>query len=246
MLDTSCQTEKISKHNVYTFDSPFHSEIIRFFRITLKLKFQPNWRLGTCKFVFSVLSKTESPVVINIETYDQRCSSDRVRVRKINGHAMLPDSTVVHLNQPIPISSKNGVISPILSYNNSVYHTGQDFMFFSATWIGSWLLRNISAYPVNWPSHLDLNAEKIKRHMGVLWIFYDVSQTHGSPMNFLWCLADTRRLHFNWDRCVLDDKTWSKPCINQVYNRIFWKKVRIFQWFCGGDGNSILPSVAKQ
>ena len=48
-----------------------------------------------CKLVFSMLSKTKSPGVANIEADDQRSSQtvSESRVRNINGHAMLPDLT---------------------------------------------------------------------------------------------------------------------------------------------------------
>ena len=81
------------------FNSRFHSEIFRFFCITLKWKFLPNWRLGTCRFMFSMLSKTESPGVMNIETDYHRYShtGSECRVRNINGRAMLPDSSVYEI-----------------------------------------------------------------------------------------------------------------------------------------------------
>ena len=43
-----------------------------------------------------MLSKTESPGVVNIETDVQRYNqtSSEFSLRNINGHAMLPDSTV--------------------------------------------------------------------------------------------------------------------------------------------------------
>ena len=49
-----------------------------------------------CKLVFSMLSKTKSAGVANIETDDQRSSQtvSESRVRNINDHAMLPDLTV--------------------------------------------------------------------------------------------------------------------------------------------------------
>ena len=49
-----------------------------------------------CKFMFSMLSKTESPGVTNIETDDQRYiqTGSELRVRNINGRAVLPDLTV--------------------------------------------------------------------------------------------------------------------------------------------------------
>ena len=85
------------KHNIYTMlNSQFHLEIFRFFRITLNSKFPPNWKLGTCKFMFTMLSKTESPGVTNIETYDQRYSltGSECMVHNINGRTMLPVLTV--------------------------------------------------------------------------------------------------------------------------------------------------------
>ena len=47
--------------------------------------------------LFSMLSKTESPGVLNIETCDQRYSQagSEFTVRNINGRAMLPDSTAM-------------------------------------------------------------------------------------------------------------------------------------------------------
>ena len=71
----------------------YHSEIFRFLHITLKLKFPPIWRLGTCKFIISILSKTKSSGVPNIETYDRRYNQagSECTVHNINGHAMLLD-----------------------------------------------------------------------------------------------------------------------------------------------------------
>ena len=67
-----------------------------FFSITLKWNFPPNWRLGTCRFIFSIRSKSEFPGVTNIETDYHRYSQtgSECRVRKINARAMLLDSTV--------------------------------------------------------------------------------------------------------------------------------------------------------
>ena len=81
--------------------SQFHSETFRFFRIILNSKFPPNWRFGTCKFVFSKLSKTKSTGVANIETDYQRYNQtvSESRVRNISGRAMLPDSTVYKLSE---------------------------------------------------------------------------------------------------------------------------------------------------
>ena len=49
-----------------------------------------------CKFAFSMLSKTESPGVANIETDVQRYNQtgSEFRARNINDSAMLPDWTV--------------------------------------------------------------------------------------------------------------------------------------------------------
>ena len=53
-----------------------------------------------CKFVFSMLGKTESQGVANIETDDQRYSQtgSELWVHNINGCAMLPAWTVIVIN----------------------------------------------------------------------------------------------------------------------------------------------------
>ena len=64
----------ISTRLVGYCNSQFHSELFGLFSITLKWKFLPNWRLGMCRFIFSILSKTESPGVTNIENDHHRYS----------------------------------------------------------------------------------------------------------------------------------------------------------------------------
>ena len=98
----SCLALLSNRENFYWLTSTcrhstgFHLEILRFFCITEHQKLQSNWRLGTCKFVFFMLFKTDSPGDANIETDDQRYSqtSCEFGVCNINGRAVLPGSTV--------------------------------------------------------------------------------------------------------------------------------------------------------
>ena len=68
-----------------------------FFHMTLNQKFPTNLRLGTCKFVLSMLSKTESPGVSNIETDNQRNSQTGSDCRVHNINSLLLDSTVIRI-----------------------------------------------------------------------------------------------------------------------------------------------------